>query len=124
MKKTGFYKNLTKYCVSVGIIVWTIASCAPTGTDETAEYQTIDADTPVTFDILHDTVLKPLCVRCHDWANTETETRNYIYPGVADYSELYKVVTVGEPIMPPGGPELTVAQKELVSRYIEETAVK
>ncbi len=61
-------------------------------------------------------ILKPMCLDCHAWAETEEGLKPYITVGDAERSTLYKVLRDGS--MPLNRPALSSIQLELVEKYI------
>ncbi|MGK5094999.1 hypothetical protein WDW89_23690 [Deltaproteobacteria bacterium TL4] len=121
MKNTSFKKMVKWQTALCGMLLLLLSGCAETGTDEAAEFQIVDANTPVSFDIMYDSFLELRCVRCHSWSN-EADIQRYIVPGNPDYSDFYSEVSSEK--MPPGGPKLTEYQQGLLRRYIEGLAQK
>ena len=117
MKNIKFQK-VGKWVFVLGTGLFLVLSgCAETGTNEAEDFQILDDNTPVTFDVLNSSVLKPICSRCHDWASSESGISRYIRPGNPEKSILYYQVFSGS--MPQGGPKLSEYQLDLVRRYIE-----
>ncbi len=101
-----------------------IAGCIETGSDESLQFRVIEPvitpveDEKVSFQMINDAILTPLCVRCHGWASDEPRVNSRIKPGLPEQSRLFTIVESGS--MPIGGPVLTLEQLDLLRRYIME----
>ncbi len=101
----------------------TLVSCIEAGSDEGGTFKVIDPITvgendPVTFAMLKQSILEPMCLRCHSWVSDEAKVDTRIVPGNPDGSSLFRIVESGS--MPVGGPALTLDQLDIVRRYIAD----
>lgn len=88
-----------------------------TGTDESSRFRVFNYPLDqVSYSVLRDNVLKPQCMQCHSWVNSEAEIIKRIIPGDPLNSELYKSVQTGQ--MPVSAPRLTDQSLNLVKQYI------
>ena len=99
-----------------------IAGCIETGSDESLQFRVTEPITvpieneQVTFQMINEAILTPLCVRCHGWASDEPRVNSRIKPGFPEESRLFTIVESGS--MRIGGPVLTLEQLDLLRRYI------
>lgn len=98
-----------------------ISGCIETGRDESLQFRVTEPiiapiEDQVTFQMINEAILTPLCVRCHGWASDEPKVNSRIVPGFPEQSRLFTIVESGS--MPIGGPVLTLDQLDLLRRYI------
>jgi hypothetical protein len=99
------------------LLIATTACKIETGTDESSRFKVFNYSMDqVNYTVLRDNVLKPQCMQCHSWVNSETEVIKRIVPGDPANSELYKVVLSGQ--MPASSPRLTSQSLTIVKYYI------
>lgn len=104
-------------------LLFILTSCIEAGSDESGVFQVLkpvqppaDENEVVTFKMINDQLMQPLCVRCHAWAGDEERVLSRVKPGEPESSRFYRVMEDGS--MPKGGPEMTSEQLALVRRYI------
>ncbi len=99
------------------LFVTSVACKIETGTDESSRFKVFNYSIDqVNFSVLHENVLKPQCMHCHSWVNSEAEVIKRLVPGDPANSELYKLVQSGQ--MPQSSPRLTSQSLDLVRFYI------
>lgn len=110
---------MMKFVILIATVLL-VSSCAKDlGTLEGREFFEVQVGQgTVTFKALKNQLLDGKCLRCHSWANDESEILSRVVPGDPAASPLYDSVKDGW--MPKGGPELTSNEKLLVARYIED----
>jgi uncharacterized membrane protein len=98
-----------------------VACKVQTGTDESSRFKvnnfSIDQ---VNYSLLRDNVLKPQCLQCHSWVNSEAEVNKRITYGDPESSDLYVVVSSGK--MPENAAKLNSQSLNLVRLYILKMA--
>lgn len=114
-------KNVAVNIVIGVFIALTLVSCIEAGSSESGTFKVIDPvtigdDDKVSFALLKQNILEPMCLRCHAWVLDEAKVDTRIVPGDPDGSSLFRLVENGS--MPVGGPALTLDQLDIVRRYI------
>lgn len=114
-------KNVVVNTVIGVLTMLTLVSCIEAGSNEGGTFKVIDPvtigdDDKVSFALLKQNILEPMCLRCHAWVLDEAKVDTRIVPGEPDSSSLFRLVENGS--MPVGGPALTLDQLDIVRRYI------
>ena len=92
-----------------------------TGTDESSKFKVNNYSLDqVNYPLLRDNVLKPQCLQCHSWVNSEVEVNKRITYGDPEHSDLYNAVESGR--MPENATRLNSQSLNLVKLYILKMA--
>jgi hypothetical protein len=104
------------------LIILMLTACKiETGTDESSRFRVFNYPIEqVNFNLLRDNVLKPQCLQCHTWVNSESEVLKRITPGEPTNSILYQVLQSGQ--MPQSAPRLSDQSLFLVKQFILKTS--